>query len=102
MSGTKPYSPYGPYERMEAMICAHIHYGPFNYGHKKFDNVKQAMDYFENEVAGVDFGTGTSEQNMDLYESEWDCPCNDHMNFHDYPMERFVVAADGTPVVVAI
>ena len=83
-------------------ICAHIVYGPYNHGHKAFATVAEAADYFEREVAGVDFGTGTSEQVMDLYEAESDCPCNDHMNFHDYPMQRFVAAVDGTPVAVAV
>ena len=83
-------------------ICAHIVYGPFNHGHKSFDRVAQAADYFEKEVVGVDFGTGTSEQVMDLYVADDFCPCNKDMNFHDYPMQRYVAAVDGTPVAVAV
>lgn len=83
-------------------ICAHIVYGPYNHGHETFPNVAAAANYFEEEVAGVDFGTGTSEQVMDLNTAEDDCPCNKDMNFHDYPELRFVAALDGTPVAVAV
>lgn len=84
------------------MICAHITYGPYNYGHKAFANVAEATEFYTAEVAGQDYGTGVSGQLMDLYEAEDNCNCNDNMNFHDYPMMRVMTAVDGAAVPVAV
>jgi len=74
-------------------VCAHINYGPFNNGHKRFDSSEEAVAYFTAEVAGVDFGTGLGDveegtaQTIDLYPQCDDC--KDGENYHDYPMSRY-------------
>lgn len=75
-------------------VCAHIQFGPFNNGHERFDTIGEARAYFRNTVAGNDFGTGTDEQTMDLYPQCTDCTSG--MNFHDWPMTRWVVTEKGT------
>ena len=74
-------------------VCAAINYGPFNHGHKRFDTIREAVRYFTNEVAGVDWGTGTDEQVMDLYPQCDDC--TDGETYHDYPMVRYTVGPRG-------
>lgn len=65
-------------------VCAHIQLGPFNREHKRFNTIRHAITYFTNEVAGIDFGTGTSEQSMWLNEQ---CPdCWSEANFHEFPI----------------
>lgn len=74
-------------------VCAHIHYGPYNFGHKRFRTIGDAVHYFRREVAGEDYGTGTDDQCMDLYPQ---CPdCDSMMNFHDYPDARYTVGPRG-------
>ncbi len=70
-------------------VCAHIALGPWNWEYRQFNTVREARQYFQEKVAGVDFGTGTGEQVMDLNRQCDDC--NDNMTFHDYPESRYEV-----------
>lgn len=63
-----------------------------------FDSIAESVRYFRDEVAGIDYGTGTDEQVMDLYpqcEQDTDLRCSDNATFHDYPMTRYVVGPRG-------
>ncbi len=74
-------------------VCAHINYGPFNHGHKRFGSVSAAVRYFTSEVAGTDYGTGTDEQCLDVFPQCEDCTSG--MCFHDYPMARYELGPRG-------
>jgi hypothetical protein len=79
-------------------VCASITLGPWNHESRMFDSIASAVGYFRSEVAGVDYGTGTDEQVMDLYpqcEQDSEMRCSDRMTFHDYPMVRFAVGLRG-------
>jgi hypothetical protein len=74
-------------------VCASIHYGPWNHGVERFDTVAAAVEYFRRNVAGEDFGTGDSDQCMDIHPQ---CGlCTDGATFHDYPLARYVVGPRG-------
>lgn len=73
-------------------VCAHMTLGPFNTVYQRFSSMKEAGEYFKGRVAGVDFGTGTTEQVMDLYPRCDECKTG--MCFHDYPMARLQVVDD--------
>lgn len=74
-------------------VCAHINYGPFNHGYKAFDSVSDAVRYFRSEVAGIDYGTGTDEQVMDVYPQCDECSRDEC--YHDYPMARYAIGKRG-------
>jgi hypothetical protein len=74
-------------------VCAAINLGPFNRTHKRFDTIGEAVRYFTDEVAGVDYGTGVDDQVMDLYPQCEDCYSG--ATFHDYPMVRYTVGPRG-------
>jgi hypothetical protein len=63
-----------------------------------FDSIGTAVGYFRSEVAGIDYGTGTDEQVMDLYpqcDTSAGLRCHSGATFHDYPMVRFAVGPRG-------
>ena len=75
-------------------VCAHINpgCGSFVQHHKRFNSVKEAVKYFS-EFVEDDLITVTEDTVMDLYPQ---CnECTDMMNFHDYPMARYVVGPRG-------
>lgn len=78
-------------------VCASINLGPWNHEAKQFDTIGEAVAYFTRYVAGVDYGTGTDEQVMDLYPqcepNGWQCSSTE--TFHDYPMTRYAVGPRG-------
>lgn len=79
-------------------VCASINLGPWNHEAIMFESIGRAVDYFRSEVAGVDYGTGTDEQVMDLYpqcKTSAGLRCHSGATFHDYPMTRFVVGPRG-------
>lgn len=78
---------------MTTPVCAHITLGPWTREHATFPTIGDAVAYFRSEVAGIDYGTGTDEQAMNLYPrcSE----CTDDMCFHDYPMAVYTVGPRG-------
>lgn len=78
-------------------VCAHINPGTGSMAahHKRFDTIKDAVDYFQN-VVDDPLITPTEDTVMDLYPQ---CDeCSDLMNFHDYPMARYIVRSRGRVV----
>lgn len=75
-------------------VCAHINYGPFNNGHKRFDTIALALGYFRAEVIDNPYRSGTSDEEdgcytIDLYPQ---CArCTGTECWHDYPMARYDV-----------
>lgn len=89
-------------------ICAHINHGPFQNGRKRFDSIREAVEYFRAEVLDNYYTPGPdalSEEErdglyiMDIYPELDDdgkpCECDDAMNFHDYPMRRYGMGPRG-------
>jgi hypothetical protein len=79
-------------------VCASINLGPFNHEAIMFENIAGAVEYFRSEVAGVDYGTGTSDQMMDLYPqcgTSSGLRCHASAIFHDYPILRYAVGPRG-------
>lgn len=86
----------------EIPVCAHMNLGPFKHVHRRYWSIKNAVDNFQDYLevfyGAVDKGilerTGADRAPaLDLYPK---CDqCTDHMNFHDYPMARYVVGPRG-------
>ena len=82
-------------------VCAHINYGPFTNGQRKFDSIKQAIDYFRTEVVDNYYRSGTTDESdgcyvmhlyhpFDQYSGE-SCECDNTSNYHDYPFAAYSV-----------
>jgi hypothetical protein len=79
-------------------VCASINLGPFNHEAIMFTSIAEAVRYFRSEVAGIDYGTGTDEQVMDLYpqcKTSAGLRCHSGATFHDWPMVRYAVGPRG-------
>jgi len=79
-------------------VCASINLGPYNHEAVMFDSIAKAVAYFRTYVAGIDYGTGTDEQVMDLYpqcNTSAGLRCHAGATFHDYPMTRYAVGPRG-------
>lgn len=103
-------SVHGPGTAYAIMLAPHVaddaankHHLYDDDGHEMFPSISTAVDYFRSEVAGIDYGTGTDEQIMDLYpqcETSAGLRCHSGATFHDYPMVRYQVGPRGGVVRV--
>ncbi len=82
-------------------VCAHINYGPYANGHKRFDSISSALAYFREEVVGnpyltTEYDDAYEISNYGIIDLYPQCDsCQDSMCFHDYPMARYGIGRRG-------
>lgn len=77
-------------------VCAHFFLSPYQHYHRRFDSIADARKWLWEYLI--------PNGNLGPYDKDWPVgfdvyplceDCNSEMNFHDYPMARYVAGPRG-------
>lgn len=75
-------------------VCAHINTGPHTNWHERFDSIADAVTAFRQVLDDTGVRRGDGEHyTLDVFDQCGDC--DSAMNFHDWPLVRFVLGPRG-------